>query len=152
MSTLIKFPAVSRKIGRIVIVSSGTLPRHHSVFPAPEASTHVVDIAGLGCHFYIHRNGFIHDMLPPDLPGAAILGFPADSIGICYEGGMHPGKIPADTRTEWQKHALDVLIRALRMNYPGAEVVWSCAREADGEGEERGLCEEFCMKLKGVDN
>ena len=44
------------------------------------------------------------------------------SIGIAYEGGLDHYGNPKDTRTEWQRHSLRVLVRALLMDYPEAKV------------------------------
>lgn len=74
---------------------------------------------GAGYHFYIRKNGDIKNTRPLEKPGAHALGYNAHSIGICYEGGLDVRYRPADTRTEWQKHSLRVLIRTLLMDYPG---------------------------------
>ena len=77
---------------------------------------------GAGYHFYIRKNGDIKNTRPLEKPGAHVLGYNAHSIGICYEGGLDVRYRPADTRTEWQKHSLRVLIRTLLMDYPGCRV------------------------------
>lgn len=77
---------------------------------------------GAGYHFYIRKNGDIKNTRPLEKPGAHALGYNAHSIGICYEGGLDVRYRPADTRTEWQKHSLRVLIRTLLMDYPGCRV------------------------------
>lgn len=77
---------------------------------------------GAGYHFYIRKNGDIKNTRPLEKPGAHALGYNAYSIGICYEGGLDVRYRPADTRTEWQKHSLRVLIRTLLMDYPGCRV------------------------------
>ena len=40
--------------------------------------------------------------------------------GICYEGGLDAHGHPADTRTDFQKHSLRVLVMLLLRDYPGA--------------------------------
>ena len=45
------------------------------------------------------------------------------SVGICYEGGLSAGSIPADTRTLEQKAALLALLRELRAVLPEAIIV-----------------------------
>lgn len=49
-------------------------------------------------------------------------GFNRESIGICYEGGLDSKGRPKDTRTEWQKHSLRVLILTLLKDYPECRV------------------------------
>lgn len=51
-----------------------------------------------------------------------IIKYNAHSIGIAYEGGLDHYGNPKDTRTEWQRHSLRVLVRALLMDYPEAKV------------------------------
>lgn len=54
--------------------------------------------------------------------GAHAKGYNAHSIGICYEGGLDAQGRPKDTRTEWQKHSLRVLILTLLRDYPDSHV------------------------------
>ena len=61
----------------------------------------------------------------------------AHSIGICYEGGLDSHGLAKDTRTEWQQHSLRVLVRALKMDYPEAQVVGhrDLSPDVNGNGE-----------------
>ena len=92
---------------------------------------------GAGYHFYIRKNGDIKNTCPLEKPGAHALGYNAHSIGICYEGGLDVRYRPADTRTEWQKHSLRVLIRTLLMDYPGCRVCGhrDLSPDLNGDGE-----------------
>lgn len=54
--------------------------------------------------------------------GAPTIEFNANSIGICYEGGLDGNGRPADTRTPFQKHSLRVLVTLLLKDYPGCRV------------------------------
>mgnify|MGYP000789161749 FL=1 len=92
---------------------------------------------GAGYHFYIRKNGDIKNTRPLEKPGAHALGYNAHSIGICYEGGLDVRYRPADTRTEWQKHSLRVLIRTLLMDYPGCRVCGhrDLSPDLNGDGE-----------------
>ena len=76
----------------------------------------------IGYHFYIRKDGFIWSTRPLDMVGAHCLGHNHDSIGIAYEGGLNARGIPADTRTERQKHSLRALIRTLKKMFPIHEV------------------------------
>ncbi|KXT48596.1 hypothetical protein HMPREF2531_02873 [Bacteroides intestinalis] len=64
-------------------------------------------------------------------------GHNANSIGICYEGGLDRHGLAKDTRTEWQKHSLRVLVRALKMDYPEARIVGhrDLSPDVNGNGE-----------------
>ena len=53
-------------------------------------------------------------------PGAHVRGYNAHSLGICYEGGLDAHGHPADTRTDFQKHSLRVLVMLLLRDYPGS--------------------------------
>lgn len=98
---------------------------------------------GAGYHFYIRKNGDIKNTRPLEKPGAHALGYNARSIGICYEGGLDVRYRPADTRTEWQKHSLRVLIRTLLMDYPGRRVCGHRDLSPDRNGDGRISPEEW---------
>ena len=98
---------------------------------------------GAGYHFYIRKNGDIKNTRPLEKPGAHALGYNAHSIGICYEGGLDVRYRPADTRTEWQKHSLRVLIRTLLMDYPGCRVCGHRDVSPDRNGDGRISPEEW---------
>ena len=98
---------------------------------------------GTGYHFYIRKNGDIKNTRPLEKPGAHALGYNEHSIGICYEGGLDVRYRPADTRTEWQKHSLRVLIRTLLMDYPGCRVCGHRDLSPDRNGDGRISPEEW---------
>lgn len=98
---------------------------------------------GAGYNFYIRKNGDIKNTRPLEKPGAHALGYNAHSIGICYEGGLDVRYRPADTRTEWQKHSLRVLIRTLLMDYPGCRVCGHRDLSPDRNGDGRISPEEW---------
>ena len=98
---------------------------------------------GAGYHFNIRKNGDIKNTRPLEKPGAHALGYNAYSIGICYEGGLDVRYRPADTRTEWQKHSLRVLIRTLLMDYPGCRVCGHRDLSPDRNGDGRISPEEW---------
>lgn len=98
---------------------------------------------GAGYHFYIRKNGDIKNTRPLEKPGAHALGYNAHSIGICYEGGLDVRYRPADTRTEWQKHSLRVLIRTLLMDYPSCRVCGHRDLSPDRNGDGRISPEEW---------
>lgn len=83
----------------------------------------------IGYHYVIYRDGSIHNGRDVDVIGAHCVGHNANSIGICYVGGLEnkPGvpyaKLKAkDTRTLRQKAALLNLLMDLRKQYPQAKI------------------------------
>jgi len=68
----------------------------------------------IGYHYVIRLDGVVDIGRPIDEAGAHVKGHNADSIGICYIGGLKDGK-PADTMTELQELAFLDLVRSLRL-------------------------------------
>ncbi len=77
----------------------------------------------IGYHFYITRDGAVHEGRPVKTAGAHCQGHNRHSIGICYEGGLDDGGKAADTRTALQKAALTGLAGELCKLFPRAIVV-----------------------------
>ena len=98
---------------------------------------------GTGYHFYIRKDGVQQFTGRHVAPQEHALGYNARSIGICYEGGLDVRYRPADTRTEWQKHSLRVLIRTLLMDYPGCRVCGHRDLSPDRNGDGRISPEEW---------
>lgn len=92
---------------------------------------------GPGYHYYIRKNGDIKLTRPEERIGAHAKGYNADSLGVCYEGGLDVHGRPADTRTEWQRHSLRVLLLALLSKYPGCRVCGhrDLSPDRNGNGE-----------------
>ena len=112
-----------RKITEIIIHCSAT----------PEGKDFTVDdirrwhlarkFADIGYHYVIYRDGSVHKGRAENIAGAHCLGHNANSIGICYIGGVaKDGKTPKDTRTSQQKTALRQLVNQLKFYYPHATV------------------------------
>jgi N-acetylmuramoyl-L-alanine amidase len=77
----------------------------------------------IGYHYVVKIDGTVQEGRPIERMGAHCKGHNANSIGVCYIGGLTAdGKEPKDTRTAAQKAALLSLIRRLKSNYPGAKV------------------------------
>lgn len=77
----------------------------------------------IGYHFYITRDGTVHDGRPIEKVGAHCEGHNSHSIGICYEGGLDANGKPADTRTEAQRKALKSLVERMHRQFPKALIV-----------------------------
>lgn len=112
-----------RKITEIIIHCSAT----------PEGKDFTVDdirrwhlarhFADIGYHYVIYRDGSVHKGRAENIAGAHCLRHNANSIGICYIGGVaKDGKTPKDTRTPQQKTALRQLVNQLKFYYPHATV------------------------------
>ena len=77
----------------------------------------------IGYHYVIYRDGSIHRGRPIAEAGAHCQGHNAQSIGICYIGGLDKdGRTPKDTRTPQQKTALRTLVKQLQADFPGARL------------------------------
>lgn len=77
----------------------------------------------IGYHYLIYRDGSIHEGRNVDMVGAHCQGHNAQSIGVCYVGGVaRDGKTPKDTRTPAQKDALVHLLMQLVCLYPDATI------------------------------
>lgn len=77
----------------------------------------------IGYHFYITRDGTVHEGRPIEKVGAHCEGHNSHSIGICYEGGLDANGKPADTRTEAQRKALKSLVERMHRLFPKALIV-----------------------------
>ena len=76
----------------------------------------------IGYHYVIYRNGSIHEGRDVDIAGAHCQGHNANSIGVCYIGGLDKCGRSKDTRTEEQKESLRGLVADLRRLYLGVKV------------------------------
>ena len=112
-----------RKINQIIIHCSAT----------PEGRDIAVDtirqwhkqrgFRDIGYHYIIYRDGSIHVGRPESQQGAHCTGHNANSIGICYVGGMERDMSePKDTRTPAQRKALAELCHELIRKYPEASI------------------------------
>ena len=78
---------------------------------------------GIGYHQVVDLDGTVEPGRPESKVGAHCKGHNADSIGICYIGGLDKNGNPADTRTELQKAALAGLVASYKSRFPNAKVV-----------------------------
>ena len=77
----------------------------------------------IGYHFYISRDGQVHEGRPLWQEGAHCCGHNKHSVGICYEGGLDATGEPADTRTAAQRHSLRALLERLMGMFPSAIIL-----------------------------
>ncbi|MCM1449459.1 MAG: N-acetylmuramoyl-L-alanine amidase [Clostridiales bacterium] len=76
----------------------------------------------IGYHYLVYLDGSIVPGRPVEKVGAHCLGHNPHSIGVCYVGGLTADMKPADTRTDAQRRSLDLLIAALKRQYPGISI------------------------------
>jgi N-acetylmuramoyl-L-alanine amidase len=77
----------------------------------------------IGYHYLIGLNGEVWTGRDEKMAGAHCEGHNANSIGICYVGGLaKDGKSPKDTRTTAQRAAMVQLVKTLKEKYPGVTI------------------------------
>ena len=76
----------------------------------------------IGYHYLVLLDGTVQEGRPVEQPGAHCTGHNANSIGVCYVGGLDADGKPADTRTLKQRYALRFLLSELRHKYPQATI------------------------------
>ena len=126
-----------REVTLLVVHCSATRCDRHFSVEALRRSHLARGFADIGYHFYITRDGEVHICRPVHQIGAHATGWNDKSIGICYEGGLDCKGQPKDTRTEWQKHSLRVLILALLKDYPNCRICGhrDLSPDLNGNGE-----------------
>jgi len=127
---------MKRKINLIVIHCSAT-PVDHDYTPDQMTRDHMArGFNSAGYHFYVRKSGYVVHLRPLETIGAHVEGFNANSVGICYEGGMTTDGKPADTRTVQQKESLLRLVNEFRGYYPGIKVLGhrDLSPDKDGDG------------------
>lgn len=107
-----------RKINLIVLHCSATR-EDMSCPPSLVRSWHLQrGFSDIGYHYYITRDGVVHQGRPLSRQGAHVSGWNEASIGICYEGGLDSRCRCRDTRTPQQKSAMDRLVADLLRRFP----------------------------------
>lgn len=71
-----------------------------------------------GYHYLISKDGTIEQLTDISKPTNGVKGFNANSIHVCYKGGLG-GK---DTRTPEQKSALERIVKVLKLQFPKAQI------------------------------
>ena len=112
-----------RKINEIIIHCSATPEGRNVTITDIEAWHKQRGFSEIGYHYVIYLDGSVHIGREESKVGAHCLGHNANSIGVCYIGGVaKDGKTAKDTRTEAQKVALRNLVANLKRKYPSASV------------------------------
>ena len=117
-----------RKIDKIIIHCAATPEgKHFTVEQIRQWHVKGNGWSDIGYHFVIYLDGSVHRGRPIEKVGAHTKGYNANSIGICYVGGLDAnGQFPEDTRTPAQKKALSQLLANLHQRFPKALIVGHC--------------------------
>jgi len=99
-----------RKINLIVIHCSATKETQNYTFENCIRDHKARGFNTCGYHRFIRRDGTIHIGRTFAMVGAHVKDYNANSIGICYEGGLDKNGKATDTRTPEQKKAIDLCI------------------------------------------
>lgn len=112
-----------RKINKIIVHCSAT-PEGREVTVEEIDKWHKANgWKGIGYHYVVYLDGSVHKGRDESVVGAHCSGQNANSIGVCYVGGVaKDGKTPKDTRTEAQKQSLLELLKSLKAKYPNATI------------------------------
>lgn len=111
-----------RKITKIILHCSAT--REGQAFTAKDIDLwhRRQGFQMIGYHYVILLDGTVETGRPLEQPGAHTYGHNANSIGICYIGGLDQDGKPCDTRTPQQRQAMKQLIADLLRKFPNATV------------------------------
>src|SRR5574344_323023 len=114
---------IMRKINLIIVHCSATLEGKDFTVDDIMRWHKARGFKTIGYHYVIYRDGTIHGGRPVSEEGAHCAGHNANSIGVCYIGGLAAdGKTPKDTRTDAQKLSLHNLLSQLKEDYPGVAI------------------------------
>ena len=112
-----------RKINEIIIHCSAT--REGKPFTAADIDRwhRAQGFQMVGYHYIVLLDGRIELGRPIAQIGAHCRGHNANSIGVCYIGGLTAdGKHSKDTRTPQQRESLKLLLSVLRRMFPTASI------------------------------
>ena len=142
-----------RKINLIVIHCSAT--RSNQSFTVEDLrACHNAQFhgKGIGYHYYITRDGQVYQTRSEAEIGIHARRYNAHSIGICYEGGLDEHGRAADTRTLQQRASLIALLRALKVDYPHAEIMGHCELKGVHKDCPCFSCKEYRDYFKNLNN
>lgn len=113
----------SRTINKIIVHCSATPENRDYTVKDIDSWHRQRGFNCIGYHYVIYRDGTIVEGRSESMIGAHCTGQNANSIGVCYIGGMDVNnKYPKDTRTPAQKVSLLKLLKELRVKYPKARI------------------------------
>lgn len=111
-----------RDIKKIIVHCSAT--KEGKAFTANDITRWHKDrgFATIGYHYVVLLDGTIQQGRAEMVMGAHCKGYNANSIGICYIGGLDENGKSKDTRTPEQKKSLLELLKRLKKDYPNATI------------------------------
>lgn len=122
-----------RYINRIIVHCTATPEGRVETVQSIRAMHLAKGWADIGYHYLIGLNGERWNGRNVNTVGAHCNGYNANSIGVCYVGGVDKNLKEKDTRTQKQKDALVALLKDLRRLYPKAKI---CShRDLDKHGK-----------------
>lgn len=111
-----------RNIKKIIVHCTAT--KEGKAFTANDITRWHKDrgFATIGYHYVVLLDGTIQQGRAEMVMGAHCKGHNANSIGICYIGGLDENGKSKDTRTPEQKKSLLELLKRLKKDYPNATI------------------------------
>jgi N-acetylmuramoyl-L-alanine amidase len=109
-----------RKINKIIIHCSATPEGRHVTVQDIDRWHRDRGFSQIGYHWVIYLDGSIHKGRSEEIAGAHVVGHNANSVGICYIGGVDEMMRPKDTRTKEQRATMRSLVSSLKNKYPDA--------------------------------
>lgn len=106
----------------------------------------------IGYHFVVYLDGSVHKGRDIEKAGAHVTGENADSIGICYIGGVDTRNRAKDTRTIEQRNALVDLVDILMCKYNLTEKDVHCHYEYANKACPSFKLEDFLQDLRDLDD
>ena len=140
-----------RTITLIVLHCSGTRATQKYSFRQCQEDHRQRGWKDIGYHYYITRDGQVHEGRPLCQVGAHCKGHHQHSIGICYEGGLDAAGTPCDTRTRPQRQSLRTLLTHLHDQFPGAIILGHRDLSPDLDGNGRITPEEWIKQCPCFD-
>lgn len=109
-----------RYINKIILHCSATPEGRHVTTETIKQWHLERGFSDIGYHFVVYIDGTIVPGRPVERSGAHVKGMNANSIGVCYVGGVDHNLKAKDTRTQKQLDSLERLITDLFEQYPDA--------------------------------
>lgn len=111
-----------RKINLIIIHCTATIEGRDYTVSTIDSWHRQRGFDCIGYHYVIYRDGSVHIGRSLFKVGAHCKGHNANSIGVCYVGGVGKDGNPKDTRTPQQRDALVNLLMRLKRQFPNAVI------------------------------
>lgn len=109
-----------REITEIILHCSATREGHEYHAADIDRWHKARGFSKIGYHYVVTLDGQVERGRKQEEVGAHCLGHNANSLGICYIGGLDVWGQPKDTRTPRQKFTLSVLLTQLHAQFPKA--------------------------------